>query len=169
MRPIYLDNNATTRTDPTVVDAMLPYFTEQFGNASSAHAFGTEFASAVKQARQQLASAAGRSAFDHEIIFTSGGTESDNAAILSALEAQADRDEIVTTAVEHPAILTLAGHLEKSRGIKVHYIGVDGRGRLDIEAYQRALRTADRDRFRHVGQQRDRNAVSGRAPRGAGP
>lgn len=138
MRPIYLDNNATTRTDPAVVAAMLPYFTSQFGNASSAHAFGAEVGEALKQARQKLQALLG-SAFDHEFIFTSGGTESDNAAILSALETQEGRDEIVTTGVEHPAILTLIGHLEKSRGLKVHLIGVDSRGRLDIEAYQGAL------------------------------
>jgi len=138
VRPIYLDNNATTRTDPEVLAAMLPYFTEQFGNASSTHAFGTDVSGALKQARQHLQTLLG-AAFDHEIVFTSGGTESDNAAILSALEAQTDRDEIVTTTVEHPAILTLVGHLEKSRGTKVHYIGVDARGRLDVEAYQRAL------------------------------
>lgn len=138
MQPIYLDNNATTRTDPEVLAVMLPYFTEQFGNASSAHAFGTEVGGAVKQARQHLQALLG-AAFDHEIIFTSGGTESDNAAILSAFEGQPERDEIITTTVEHPAILTLVAHLEKSRGTKVHYIGVDGRGRLDIEAYQGAL------------------------------
>lgn len=138
MRPIYLDNNATTRTDPKVVEAMLPYFTEQFGNASSTHVFGTDVSAAVKQARRNLQALLG-AAFDHEIIFTSGGTESDNAAILSALEGQGERNELITTAVEHPAILSLAAYLEKTRAIKVHYIGVDGRGRLDIEAYQRAL------------------------------
>ncbi len=138
MRPIYLDNNATTRTDPEVLAAMLPYFTEHFGNASSTHAFGTEVGGALKQARQHLQTLLG-TAFDHEIIFTSGGTESDNAAILSALETQTGRDEIVTTTVEHPAILALVGHLEKTRGIKVHYIRVDGRGRLDVEAYKAAL------------------------------
>ncbi len=138
MRPIYLDNNATTRADPAVVDAMLPFFSEQFGNASSTHAFGVEVSGAVKKARQRLQALLG-AAFDHEIIFTSGGTESDNAAILSALETQPDRDEIVTTAVEHQAILTLVEHLEKSRGIKVHLIGVDARGRLDVEAFERAL------------------------------
>ncbi|QBR71969.1 cysteine desulfurase NifS [Beijerinckiaceae bacterium] len=138
MGPIYLDNNATTRTDPRVVSAMLPYFTEQFGNASSTHAFGTEVGGALKQARQHLQALLG-AAFDHEIIFTSGGTESDNAAILSALEAQTDRDEIVTTSVEHPAILALVAHLEKTRGIKVHVIRVDGRGRLDLDSYKAAL------------------------------
>ena len=138
MRPIYLDNNATTRTDPAVVAAMLPYFADQFGNASSTHAFGAKVGEALKQARQNLQALLG-AAFDHEIVFTSGGTESDNAAILSALETQEGRDEIVTTSVEHPAILTLVEHLEKSRGIKVHLIGVDTRGRLDVEAYRRAL------------------------------
>jgi cysteine desulfurase len=138
VRPIYLDNNATTRMDPEVLAAMLPFFTEQFGNASSAHSFGTEVGEALKLARQHLQALLG-AAFDHEVIFTSGGTESDNSAILSALETQTGRDEIVTTVVEHPAILALAGHLEKSRGTKVHYIRVDGRGRLDIESYKRAL------------------------------
>lgn len=138
MRPIYLDNNATTRTDPAVVAEMLPYFTEEFGNASSAHAFGAEVGEALKRARQRLQALLG-TAFDHELIFTSGGTESDTTAILSALETQEGRDEIITTSVEHPAILTLVGHLEKSRGIKVHLIAVDARGRLDLEAFGRAL------------------------------
>ena len=138
MRPIYLDNNATTRTDPAVVAAMLPYFTEQFGNASSAHAFGSEVAGAVKQARKSLQTLLG-AAFDHEIVFTSGGTESNNSALLSALDTQDGRDEIVTTAVEHPAILSLVEYLAASRGIKTHLVGVDSQGRLDIEAYRRAL------------------------------
>ena len=138
MRPIYLDNNATTRMDPEVLAAMMPYFTEQFGNASSTHSFGTEVGGALKQARQHLQALLG-AAYDHEIIFTSGGTESNNSAILSALETQTGRDEVITTVVEHPAILALAGHLEKSRGTKVHFIGVDGRGRLDVEAYKCAL------------------------------
>jgi cysteine desulfurase len=138
VQPIYLDNNATTRTDPAVVAAMLPYFSDKFGNPSSAHAFGSEVAGALKQARRNLQALLG-AAFDHEIVFTSGGTESDNAAILSALETQVGRDEIVTTRVEHPAILSLVEHLEKSRGTKTHCIDVDSRGRLDIEAYRRAL------------------------------
>ncbi len=138
MWPIYLDNNATTRADPAVVAAMLPYFSEQFGNASSAHAFGSEVAGAVKQARKSLQALLG-TALDHEIVFTSGGTESDNTAILSALDNQDGRDEIVTTAVEHPAILSLVERLGTLRGIKTHLIGVDSRGQLDIEAYRRAL------------------------------
>lgn len=138
MIPVYLDNNATTRTDPKVVEAMLPYFVEQFGNASSMHAFGAEVGSALSVARKQLQELLGAE-FDHEIVYTSGGTEADNAAILSALETQTGRDEIITSAVEHPAILSLVAHLEKTRGITVHIIGVDSRGRLDMEAYRKAL------------------------------
>ena len=138
MRSIYLDNNATTRTDPAVVETMLPYFTERFGNASSAHEYGEDVASALREARRKLQVLLG-AAFDHEIIFTSGGTESDNAAILSALETQHGRNEVVTTAVEHPALLNLLDHLEKRRGTVVHRIGVDARGRLDVEAFRRAI------------------------------
>ena len=140
MRPVYLDNNATTCTDPEVVAAMLPYFSDQFGNASSTHAFGADVAEAVKAARKALAALLG-AAFDHEVVFTSGGTESDNAALWSALEAMEGegRSEIVTTRVEHQAVLALAAHLEKSRGVKVHYVGVDAAGRLDLDAYKAAL------------------------------
>jgi cysteine desulfurase len=137
VRPIYLDNNATTRTEPSVVAAMLPFFSEQFGNASSSHAFGSEVAGSVKEARRNVQALLG-AAFDHEIVFTSGGTEADNTAILSALAVQEERDEIVTTTVEHPAVLSLVEEL-KDRGIKSHLVPVDTRGRLDIEAYRRAL------------------------------
>ncbi len=136
--PVYLDNNATTRCDEAVVEAMLPFFTEQFGNPSSMHAFGASVGGAVKTARAQLQTLLGAE-FDHEIVFTAGGTESDNMAILSALEINPERDEIITSAVEHPAVLSLCGHLEKTRGVKVHVIPVDGRGLLDIAAYRAAL------------------------------
>ncbi len=142
MSPVYLDNNATTRTDPAVVEAMLPFFSEHFGNASSTHAFGEKVGEALRAARRQLQALLG-AAHDHEIVFTSGGTESDNAAILSALESQGDidpaRTEIVTTRVEHQAVLAVVAHLEKTRGIKVHQIGVDRQGRLDMDAYAAAL------------------------------
>ncbi len=138
MRAVYLDNNATTRVDPEVVEAMLPYFTEQFGNPSSIHAFGASVGAAVKTARRQLQELLGAE-HDHEIIYTSGGTESDNTAILSALEAMPGRNEIITSKVEHPAVLSVCQHLEKSGRAKVHYIGVDALGRLDIEAYRAAL------------------------------
>ncbi|RTE88451.1 MULTISPECIES: cysteine desulfurase NifS [Bradyrhizobium] len=134
---IYLDNNATTRTDPSVVQAMLPFFTEQFGNASSTHAFGSEVAVAVRQARRSLRILLGN-AYDNEIVFTSGGTEANNAAILSALAMQKDRDEIVTTSVEHSAVLALTEQLA-TRGVKTHIVAVDSRGRLDIEAFRGAL------------------------------
>lgn len=134
---VYLDNNATTRTDPSVVQAMLPFFTEQFGNASSAHDFGRQVAGAMRQARSSVQALLG-AAYDDEIVFTSGGTESNNAAILSALSTQEGRDEIVTTSVEHQATLALAEQLAKS-GVKVHLIAVDSRGRLDLEAFRSAL------------------------------
>ncbi|MER2607306.1 MAG: cysteine desulfurase NifS [Siculibacillus sp.] len=136
--PVYLDNNATTRCDDEVVRAMLPFFTEQFGNPSSMHAFGASVGGAVKAARASLQTLLGAE-FDHEIVFTSGGTESDNLAILSALEAAPERTEIITSAVEHPAVLALCAHLEKTRGYTVHVVPVDGRGLLDIAAYEAAL------------------------------
>ncbi len=138
MQPVYLDNNATTRVFPEVVDAMLPYFSEQFGNASSIHAFGAEVGGALRQARKSLQALIG-AAFDHEIIFTSGGTESNNTAIRSALAVQPGRTEIITSTVEHPAILNLCDWLEKHEGVTVHRIPVDGQGRLDIDAYRDAL------------------------------
>jgi len=138
MRPVYLDNNATTRVDPAVVEAMIPFFTEQFGNPSSMHAFGARVGGAVKAARGKLASLIGAE-FDHEVVFTSGGTESDNAAILSALEANPARNEVITSVVEHPAILALCEWLEKTGRAKVHYVPVDTKGRLDRDAYSAAL------------------------------
>ena len=138
MSPTYLDNNATTPAAPAVVDAMLPYFTEHYGNASSAHSFGVGVGEAIKTARRRVQGLIGAE-FDHEVVFTSGGTEADNTAILSALETHRDREEIVTTAVEHPAILALCKHLADSRGVRVHLVPVDALGRLDMEAYRTAL------------------------------
>ncbi len=100
--------------------------------------FGASVSPAIKEARQRVAALLG-AAYDHEIIFTSGGTESDNTAILSALEAQPGRNEVVISAVEHPAVLSLADYLEKQRGVTVHRIPVDAQGRLDLGAYKRAL------------------------------
>ncbi len=137
MKGIYLDNNATTMVDPAVVEAMLPYFTEQFGNPSSMHAFGNKVGRALKQARKQVQNLLG-AAHDSEIIFTSCGTESDSTAILSALRAQPERNEIITTVVEHPAVLSLCENLEKE-GYKVHYLKVNNKGRLDLDEYKRLL------------------------------
>ena len=134
---IYLDNNATTMVDPAVVEVMLPYFSEQFGNPSSMHSFGNKVGKAIKEARQNVQTLIGAE-HDSEIIFTSCGTESDSTAILSALRAQPDRKEIITTVVEHPAILTLCENLEKD-GYTVHRLKVDGKGRLDLNEYKSLL------------------------------
>ena len=134
---IYLDNNATTMVAPEVLEAMLPFFTEQFGNPSSLHQYGNKVGMALKQARQRVQTLLGAE-HDSEIVFTSCGTESDSTAILSALRAQPDRKEIITTVVEHPAVLALCEHLEKE-GYKVHYLQVDGKGRLDMRAYMDLL------------------------------
>lgn len=138
MAPVYLDNNATTRTDADVVAAMLPYLTDVFANASSAHPAGEEAAEAVHAARRQVARLIGAGS-EAEIVFTSGATEANNAVLLSALARDPERNEIIVSAVEHAAILTLCDYLERERGAVVHRIGVDGKGRLDMAAYEAAL------------------------------
>lgn len=137
MHDIYLDNNATTQVLPEIVDKMLPFFTEQFGNPSSIHSFGDRVGRSLKKARKQVQNILGAE-HDSEIIFTSCGTESDSTAILSALRAQPDRKEIITTAVEHPAVLTLCEHLKKD-GYTIHLLGVDSKGRVDLDEYRRLL------------------------------
>jgi cysteine desulfurase len=137
MDGIYLDNNATTQVDPEVVEKMLPYFTEQFGNPSSMHQFGNKVGFAIKKAREQVQSLLG-AAYDSEIVFTSCGTESDSTAIMSALKAYPKRKEIITTVIEHPAVLELCKHLEKE-DYTVHYLKVDEKGRLDLGQYQKLL------------------------------
>lgn len=138
MNPVYLDHNATTRVDARVVAEMFPYFTEHFANASSKHAGGTRAAQGVLKARRQIQALIGARS-ESEIVFTSGGTEADNLAIQGALDLDPNRQELVISAVEHPAVLALADHLHRTRGILVHRIGVDGQGRLDREAYSRVL------------------------------
>ena len=137
MSDIYLDNNATTRVDPEIVEAMLPYFTEQFGNPSSLHSFGNKVGFALKNARKQVQKLLGAE-HESEIIFTSCGSESDSTAILSALKANPDRKTIITTTVEHPAVLTLCDFLE-TEGYTVHKLEVDSKGRLDLEEYKKLL------------------------------
>jgi cysteine desulfurase len=137
MKPIYMDNNATTACDPAVVAAMLPFFTEQFGNASSIHSFGSQVGKAIKEARVKVQSLLG-AAHDSEIVFTSCGTESDSTAILSALKANPERRTVITTVVEHPAILTLCTYLEKENYI-VHRLRVDRKGRIDLDEYKSLL------------------------------
>jgi cysteine desulfurase len=135
---VYLDNNATTRTDPRVVEAMLPFLRDTFANPSSLHNPGATAKDAVRVARSEVCAFIGAER-DSEIVFTSGGSESNNTAILSALETQGGRSEIVTSAVEHPAVLALCAHLEKTGKAKIHRIPVDGRGCLILDAYRRAL------------------------------
>lgn len=137
MSDIYLDNNATTMVDPAVFEEMKPYFCEQFGNPSSLHNFGNKVGFALKKARKQVQDLLGAE-HDSEIIFTSCGTESDSTAILSALKAQPERKEIITTVVEHPAVLTLCEHLE-TEGYTVHWLEVDSKGRLDLDKYKSLL------------------------------
>jgi cysteine desulfurase len=135
---IYLDNNATTRVDPVVVAEMLPFFTEHFGNPSSMHGYGAAVGGKIEWARGEVQKLLG-TAFDTEIVFTSGGTESDSTAIVSALKAYPSRREIVTSVVEHPAVLSFCDYLESKEGYKVHRIPVDGKGNLDMAAYEAAL------------------------------
>jgi cysteine desulfurase len=137
---VYLDNNATTRVDLRVVEAMLPFFGEQYANASSTHSLGAAASSAVRAARQHVQSLVG-AARESEIVFTSGGSESNNAAIFSALETQDGRDEIVTSAVEHPSVLAVCSHLGRQKRAKIHRIPVDRAGNLDLDAYRSCLST----------------------------
>jgi len=136
--PIYMDNHATTKLDPRVLEAMLPYFTETFGNAASRnHVFGWQAEEAVAAARQQVAGLIGAS--PREIVFTSGATESDNLAIKGVAEASEGRgDHIVTCATEHKAVLDCGKRLEK-RGCRVSYLPVQPDGLVRPEAVRRAL------------------------------
>ncbi len=134
---VYLDNNATTRVLPEVAEAMLPFLTEQYGNPSSIHRFGSAVGERLAGAREQVANLLG-AADPVEIIFTSCGTEGDNAAIRSMLEARPNKRHIVTTQVEHPAVLSLCQHLEK-RGYRVTWLKVDENGGLDLEELRSAL------------------------------
>jgi cysteine desulfurase len=133
-----MDNNATTRTDPRVVEAMLPFMCEEFANPSAIHVMGAFCSEAVRVARSQVSALIGARR-DSEIVFNSGGSESNNTAILSALQTQAGRSEIITSTVEHPSILELCAHLENTGRAKVYQIPVDNRGSLNLDAYKRAL------------------------------
>jgi len=136
VKTIYLDNNATTRVAPEVIEASLPYFHDLYGNPSSAHFFGGQVSRKMKVAREQIAALLG--ATPEEIIFTSCGTESDNTAIMSALVTEGGKRHIVTSRVEHPAIKSLCEHLS-NQGYFVTEIPVDGEGNLDMERYEQSL------------------------------
>ena len=136
MKTIYLDNNATTQVAPEVLEAMLPYFHEMYGNPSSMHTFGGQVGRELRLARERMAALLGAS--PEEIIFTSCGTESDNAAIRSALLTNPGRRHIVTSRVEHPAIKGLYAHLA-TQGYRTTEVQVDSEGRLDMDQYRKSL------------------------------
>jgi len=137
--PIYMDNHATTPIDPRVLDAMLPYFTDKFGNAASRnHSFGWSAEEAVENARQQVASLINATA--KEIIFTSGATESDNLMIKGVAEMYREKgNHIITQAIEHKAVLDTCKNLEK-HGFEVTYLPVERDGRVDPEAVRKAIK-----------------------------
>jgi len=135
---IYLDNNATTRVAPEVLEAMQPYLSEFFGNPSSAHALGREMKRAVEDSRVRVASLIG-AAETSEIVFTSCGSESDNWAIRGVLATQLQKKHIVTTQVEHEAVRNVCRLLEKE-GYEVTWLGVDGNGELDLDELRSTLR-----------------------------
>ena len=138
-RVVYLDNHATTPVDPRVLEAMLPYFGERFGNAASrSHRFGWEAEEAVEAARGEMAALIG--AAPRDVVFTSGATESDNLAIKGVVEFHADRgDHVVTAATEHKAVLDSCKALEKAGRARVTVLPVDGLGRVDPDDVRRAL------------------------------
>lgn len=137
MQPIYLDCNATTPVDPRVLEAMLPYLREHFGNPSSSHPYGVQARLGVEQARRQVAALLGGE--PDEIVFTGSGSEANNLAIKGIAEANRDRgDHIITSQVEHPAVLEPCRYLER-RGFRVTYLPVDNYGRVDPDAVAQAI------------------------------
>jgi cysteine desulfurase len=133
---VYLDNNATTCVDPAVLDAMLPYLSDLYGNPSSMHSFGGQVGAALEDARAEVAALLG--AEDTEIVFNSCGSEGNNTAIHAALAAQPEKRHIITTQVEHPAVLSVCKHLEK-KGYTVTYLSVDGTGQIDLVELEAAI------------------------------
>jgi len=137
LRPVYFDYNATTPVDPRVLEVMLPYLREQFGNPSSSHAYGLAAHAAVERARGQVAALLGCA--PEEIIFTGGGSEADNLAIKGIAEANQERgDHLITSQIEHPAVLATCRYLER-RGFRVTYLPVDRYGRVNPDDVQRAI------------------------------
>lgn len=133
---LYFDNNATTKVATEVVEVMLPFFSENYGNASSMHTFGGVVGRDIQNAREQVAALIG--AEPEEVIFTSCGTESDASALWSAIQLVPEKRHIITTRVEHPAILSICNHLEL-KGYKVTYLNVDSKGRLDLDELRSSI------------------------------
>jgi cysteine desulfurase len=136
MKTIYVDNNATTRVAPEVLEVMLPYLNEFYGNPSSMHSFGGNVAHKIKEARAKVASLI--SASPDEIMFTSCGTESDSTAIHAAISSVPDKKHIITSRVEHPAVKNLFEHLSK-KGYRVTFVPVDRKGMLDLDYLYNSL------------------------------
>jgi cysteine desulfurase len=136
MNVIYVDNNATTQVAPEVMEEILPYFHDLYGNPSSMHTFGGQVEQKLRQAREKVASLIG--AIPDEIVFTSCGSESDNTAIRSAIASYPDRKHIITTRVEHPAIKNLCEYLSK-HGYRVTFLPVDRQGRLNLDHFHKSL------------------------------
>ena len=135
---IYLDNAATTKTAPEVVEAMLPYFSEYYGNPSSIYAIAGKSKEAITKGREQIANVLG--AKPEEIYFTAGGSESDNWALKATFEAYKNKgNHIITTKIEHHAILHTCEYLEKERGAKITYIGVDENGVVNLDELEAAI------------------------------
>jgi cysteine desulfurase len=138
VQPIYLDYNATTPLDPAVVEAMRPYLEEHFGNPSSGHAYGHKAKEAVDRAREQVAALLGCA--PDEVVFTSGGSESDNQAIKGIAFAHRERgNHLITSQIEHPAVLNTCRYLEARHGFQVTYLPVDGDGLVDLAAVEAAI------------------------------
>ncbi len=137
MKIVYTDNNATTKTADEVIQEMLPYFGELYGNPSSMHTFGDKVAKKLIQARQRVADLI--NADPGEIIFTSCGTESDNAAIASAINAFPEKKHIITSSVEHPGINKFYEYLQKNKGYEVTYVPVDEKGLLNLDILYKSL------------------------------
>ena len=136
MKPIYLDNNATTAVAPEVAEAIQPYYHELYGNPSSMHLFGGQLHRRIEEARAKVAALIG--AEPEEIIFTSCGTESDNTAIMSAVESYPHKRHVISTRVEHPAVLSFVRHLAR-KGYRLTLVPVDAMGRFDMDFFMKSL------------------------------
>ncbi len=136
MKTVYVDNNATTQVAPEVVEAMLPYFSEFYGNPSSMHFFGGQVQKKVNEAREKVADFLGSD--PSEIVFTSCGTESDNAAIFGTLDSYPEKRHFITSRVEHPAVMNVSSYLSR-KGYRTKEVSVDREGRLDLDELKEAI------------------------------
>jgi hypothetical protein len=136
VKTVYVDNNATTKVAPEVLEVMLPYFSELYGNPSSMHFFGGQVQKQVDEARAKVAEFLG--AEPSEIVFTSCGTESDNAAILGTLDSYPEKRHLITTRVEHPAVGNVSSYLGR-KGYRITELSVDREGRLDLDELRESL------------------------------